>query len=524
MLTTMYSYDEYFGRNRSMYDFSIKEKEENQKKKKIFEKIIDKVCKEKYLQMIKIIYSCNKHKSKYEMLESITENIFLSQEHKNEFLRVFSVTQKTIHSLLRFLHIIKYKKAKNYNQVDLFGDPFDSIKENNRITIFENNTKYNFHSKELINIFNSALSNSVNFFSDPISCKNPYTNIPFKKSSLYNIYFKIKNSTFLMPTLLHQYFLCNFDLTKYMDENECLIRNFYIDSYISNLTSKNVYNITLCMFKEVGMKCNIHTDFPKDLLLEIMRPYIKLYYKGNYSLQENKCDENLLLLKTKLRKFVNYNPTFGRKKVLYKYNLFTKQKCIDKITFISDHIMFDKKESNEYFMKSHLENNYESNVFVYTHPHTNIYTRNESYQNISSDEESTDLFHNDEESTDSFHNFHHNSQIYESSQTLLDVYNANHANIYHLLENQVSDSNQDASSNLLHFFDEINTMISNASERDELPPYEEDKPDLDSEHAAESNIEINDNELYEEPQPESQTNQMVLDNECEEFIYYSSLS
>jgi len=327
MMTSTYSYDEYFGRNSTYHcDFT-------KKKESLFETLLNKlcnkdemlICNENSLLIVKNTYLCNKDKPKFEMLLSIMGNIFLSLKQKTEFIIMFSKIQKIINSFSRFAYIIKYKRAKYYNDYDLFGESFENIKECNKITLFENNTKYNFHIKELINIINTSLSNSINFFAEPISCKNPYTNIPFKKSSLYNIYFKMKNSTFLMPVLFHQFFLCNFDLTKYMDENECLIRDVYIESYLNKITDKNIFTVTNNMIKECRLKCTIDPEFPPKMLLKIMYPYIKLYYKSKYMLQENKCHENMKKLRIKLKKFIHYNPQFGRKKIKHHYDFLKKK-------------------------------------------------------------------------------------------------------------------------------------------------------------------------------------------------------
>ena len=383
MMTSTYSYDEYFGRNSTYHcDFT-------KKKESLFETLLNKfcnkydllLCNENSFLIVKTTYLCNKHKPKFEMLFSIMGNMFLTLKQKKEFIMMFTKIQKIINSFSRLVYIIKYKKAKFYNENDLFGDSFETIKEINKITIFENNTKYNFHVKELINIINTSLSNSVNFFAEPISCKNPYTNIPFKKSSLYNIYFKLKSSTFLMPVLFHQFFLCNYDLTKYMDNNESLIREVYIDSYLNKINEKNVLNVTNNMMKECRLKCNIDPEFPPKTLLKIMYPYIKLYYKGKYMLQENKCHENMKNLKVKLKEFIRYNPQFGRKKIKHGYDFLKKKLFIDKITFNSDHIDFEK-EKCETFLKSHLTNEYNEMVMnIYTGYHTSfLYEERENQQ------------------------------------------------------------------------------------------------------------------------------------------------
>ena len=328
----------------------------------MIKRIINNISKKEHVSVIEILYDLfDKKESKFKWLDSVMNNQFLSPEQKIEFLYVFSMAQKVRTSLSRFIFLVKYKKARVYNISDLFGDSFDSIKPENMITILENNTKYVFPVKELINIMNTALSHSVHFFGEPIACKNPYTNIPFKKSSLYNIYFAIRNSTFIMPILLHQYFLSNFNLTRYAEENEWLIRSYCIDSYSSHISSDSIRLLVSGMFDDCNLsRCPIDRDFPKDKLIEIMRPYIKLYYKGKYSLQNSKCNEYMYRLKVKLRMFIEHNPIFGRKKIIYKMGTFSKKKIVDKVLFNDDHIDFHKKKSTDLFLKSHLTNNPET--------------------------------------------------------------------------------------------------------------------------------------------------------------------
>ena len=64
-------------------------------------------------------------------------------------------------------------------------------------------------------IINNALSNSPDFFSVPLVIKNPYNNVPFNKSTLYNIYFNIMSKTYIVSELIHKFFLTNFDINKF---------------------------------------------------------------------------------------------------------------------------------------------------------------------------------------------------------------------------------------------------------------------------------------------------------------------
>jgi hypothetical protein len=58
---------------------------------------------------------------------------------------------------------------------------------------------------------------------------------------------------------------------------------------------------------------NIDNDFPKKTLVEIMRPYLKLYFLSKYSLIGVKKYKSKLLLRKKLLKLKNHNKSFGKK-------------------------------------------------------------------------------------------------------------------------------------------------------------------------------------------------------------------
>ena len=94
---------------------------------------------------------------------------------------------------LKLYSIYKWKKAKVYNiDSDLHGNPLNNDKYT--IRLLENNTIYTFKIHDLLNIIKDNLSNIyiaeyLIFFQEPKMIKNPYTNIIFKKSLLYNIYF-----------------------------------------------------------------------------------------------------------------------------------------------------------------------------------------------------------------------------------------------------------------------------------------------------------------------------------------------
>ena len=214
---------------------------------------------------------------KFSSLNDILSNMFLNESKKEEILHIFHNIQKFIHAIYRLKYIWKLKRANVYNTEDLYMNPIH-IGDKNTTIILQNNTKYIFHIRELIGSINTSLSNCSHFFLEPLTCKNPYTNIPFDKSSLYNIYFAIRESTFIMPPILHQYFLSDFHLSNFAINNEHLLNKEYLRTYVNNNCIDDVRERVIEMFGDHHIAIKIIKSFPNDILLNIMKPYLNLYY------------------------------------------------------------------------------------------------------------------------------------------------------------------------------------------------------------------------------------------------------
>ena len=141
--------------------------------------------------LIQIMFNLNEmYTDKFKCLQSTLSNIFLNEKTREEIINTFSNIQRFNHAILRLKRIWKWNKANTYNTEDLYMNPIH-VGQKNTITLLQNNTKYIFQVRELIGSINNSLSNACHFFTEPLVCKNPYTNIPFDKASLYNIYFAI---------------------------------------------------------------------------------------------------------------------------------------------------------------------------------------------------------------------------------------------------------------------------------------------------------------------------------------------
>jgi hypothetical protein len=271
----------------------------------------------------------------------------------NEFINLFKDVQKHYFAFARFANIWKHKRSPVQIEHDLYMTP---LERNHRsvFSLLQQGKIYLFTTANLVNSICTSLSNSPDFFVEPLVMKNPYNNIPFNKSDLYNIYFFLKQSPIIMPMLFHNYFLVDFDLRKFRDENENVIKCMAFKSHIRNASANSLYNASIQMLKKYQKKIVIHKDFPKDNLVNILRPYLLLYYITQYSAEEYRVIDAEAQLKYKLKKLYQNNPAFGRKIIKLKRVGFSTRR-VRYIEFCDKHPDFDEPIDIETYQKTHLE-------------------------------------------------------------------------------------------------------------------------------------------------------------------------
>jgi hypothetical protein len=248
----------------------------------------------------------------------ILQNNKINEGDKNYLFDIFSKTQKIYNSLNRNCFLYKKYKAKHYDvNCDFYMSNFNTLKSNILFSIFckKDKTIYKFRISDIITIINNALTYEQNFISTPQQIKNPYTNIPFDKGELYYIYFKIKESTLLMPHLFHQLFIVNFDLEQFRLYNECYIREKSIINFIKSDNIIEKYKYILSMIADYFIYANISIDFffpPNILVNHFNKPYLELYLKSLYSLNPDLKFNSSIILTQKLIRFHRLNPNYAQ--------------------------------------------------------------------------------------------------------------------------------------------------------------------------------------------------------------------
>ena len=281
--------------------------------------------------------------AKLSSLNTILENDFYQNELKERIFEIFTKSQKYYHAFCRLAYIYKIKKHNYVVTDDLMMNALD---KNHKLTfiLVEEKSNFLFNINEIINIIQTSIGNSPNFFSEPLWPLNPYNNQPLSLSMLYNIYFQMKNKDRVIPLLFHCFFLENFNMTQFSEQHESIIRENAIKKHVFNSHHSFLYTSVISMLKQNNFtqKLSIHKNFPKDLLVNIFRPFLFYYYISNYYISDSSIVYNSRnLLYNKLRKFYEYNPTFGRKtiKLTKTNNKIIKREYIFNISHITYHIL-----------------------------------------------------------------------------------------------------------------------------------------------------------------------------------------
>jgi hypothetical protein len=265
------------------------------------------------------IYFDNPALAKYEALQNtILTNVFIGQQKKDELLHLFCKAQRTYFGFCHLARLFKRKHAKpNPSATDMCYNPLSTLKPAILIDLYDDKTRtmYTFRLSDILNIITTSLIHSPNFFADPQYIKNPYTNVPFTKAQLYNIYFSVRASPLMLPPLFHLFFLARCTLSLFTMKNECYIREEAIMHFERNATKsiKIALIKQMLFYHQVDMPhITIHPNIPDKILDDTFSNYLYDYLVALYSLQPEYKIEAYARIKDRLYEFSINNPQFGR--------------------------------------------------------------------------------------------------------------------------------------------------------------------------------------------------------------------
>ena len=215
-----------------------------------------------------------------------------------------------------FRHIFIKKHVKNFDKdTDLYMIPLTNYKNNMKLTIIIDNTRYFFRTSDLINLWCKALNNHSIMFVKPLHLKNPYTNKRIKNHNLYNIYFNILDSGFNIPININKYFLYNFNIFKFKTNNFCDLKDYAINNFIKNGNIYDKYNEVNNMISyysdelnNISLKRLLSYDIKVSIINKLnsyLHKYLIIKYSPNIMLVNKYKINNGKLLKNYINDFPN---------------------------------------------------------------------------------------------------------------------------------------------------------------------------------------------------------------------------
>ncbi len=257
-----------------------------------------------------------KHYYKFKVFnDMILNNLFVSDNKKEEFITIFSNVQNIFYKFKKIYYIYCYNKTQVNESIkyDLHFNDLSIYKNKNKIQFIESNTINTFVVSDLLKLISISLIHSDNIFSFPLAPKNPYTNIELSYHNLYNLYIYCKENNFIIPQAFLYYFYSDFNIEKLKLSYEPFFREKAIKSFHDNLT----YNSKVEYIKDILQKfkniipLKINRNFPFSKVVEKLEHVIIYYLRVNYSLQPAIVLHNKGKLETTLFKFYKENKYFG---------------------------------------------------------------------------------------------------------------------------------------------------------------------------------------------------------------------
>ena len=296
------------------------------------------------------------------------------------YINYFSYCQKIYFNLIKFIHICKIKLSKSRNNTDLTGD---SINYNNSLPIIHNKQLYLFSKNDIIKLFYNALINSnYEFYNSPHQIKNPYTNIPFTRTHLYNMFFYIKYNSYHINLIIQSFYNCNFYLKTFILKHDPDISILNISRFVNNGCESSIYKYIKIMFayynsntciKYKSPPLSLFTHFPKKAYITVYKKYLVLFLCYKYVSDTTRSSSYLLSFNKKMSRFANNTPSFGRiflcftKSMEYdfynhhRYMIKNKKKL--KVKYILKYIDFFNNDINELNINDYLNKDDITNIY-----------------------------------------------------------------------------------------------------------------------------------------------------------------
>lgn len=230
------------------------------------------------------------HSKKIKRIKELLENPFVNDSNKKLFLTNFSRFQRTINGFKRFVKLWRIKKKYRVypNTTDLKGNELSDYKPNLLIDLIECNTIYSFYIYDLLKMWGVSLNQRMHVIERPSKLKNPYTNIAFSATNLYNIYYKALFNGLVRPPIVDLFFNSRFSIQALLYSYGSQLREWSIMDYVEQ-DEVSLYNELIGIHTDYGHllpKLRVDERFSDSIKLrqiKIYKPIIQAYCFISYS-------------------------------------------------------------------------------------------------------------------------------------------------------------------------------------------------------------------------------------------------
>lgn len=252
--------------------------------------------------------------TKFRIIDKLLTSDFVKEPIiYNNILLILQRAQRIYYAFSALARCYRYKRTTVQINTDLYMNDIITTKPTTFV-LLDHDKLYYFALNDLSKIILDSLTYSYMFFPEPKVCKNPYNNMPFTKSALYNMYFQMKSVFCVVPRLIQAFFESDFNVFLFKKRNEPVLREHIIREYIAKTEPIRMRLEILKMVRQYDPDgvLDIHPLFPPESLLRGLKHLYVIYLYRNHTMDGQMCENYDNELKYGMVKFIKNNPRFGR--------------------------------------------------------------------------------------------------------------------------------------------------------------------------------------------------------------------
>ena len=258
--------------------------------------------------------SCRLTSDIYTFKFFIIDNELLTEEEKKDVLDLYFVAKMLKNTFQKYIKKRKTTKLVPNNNTDLYFNDIEDYPYYQTINIISENVLYRFRLSDMVNMWLKCLKNTENLFVKPIEFKNPYTNLPFKKYNLYNIFIGLTFSKYQVPHLIREFIKSYCEINKFTFNCYPYLKDNAINVFFETAHTYEYMEQINNMLHEFRKHID-YVYFPEELtyrrkrrIVSYLKPILRNYLYGTYGCNPLKKIDTYSKSKEEIKDFFKDNP------------------------------------------------------------------------------------------------------------------------------------------------------------------------------------------------------------------------